>query len=224
LQDRLHELLTKLAACIEHVKNWPGDEAAAGGDGGGGGDDDDAAPSSSVHAESTSGLIRLIREVVALLRGVERAVRDDADLERRLRSCPVPLDLLELLDQGLNPDCFSRGLLREALGQLQGLKRRKVALTMLGKAVQAGINKKREEETGGGRKQEEEETVGGGVQREEQETVVGVKRDRGHEDEEEQPLEQEEEGDAPKPAPKKKLKIHIRMGGGGGGATAAKSG
>lgn len=36
-------------------------------------------------------------------------------------------------------DCFSRGLVKEALGQLQGLKRRKKALEMLGAAVQAGL-------------------------------------------------------------------------------------
>jgi hypothetical protein len=38
-------------------------------------------------------------------------------------------------------DCFSRGLLREALGQLAGLKRRKLALEMLGAAIQAGLDK-----------------------------------------------------------------------------------
>lgn len=38
------------------------------------------------------------------------------------------------------PDCFSRGLLRESMGQLAGLKRRKLALEMLGAAVQAGLN------------------------------------------------------------------------------------
>lgn len=37
-------------------------------------------------------------------------------------------------------DCFSRGLLREALGQLAGLKRRKLALEMLGKAIQTGLD------------------------------------------------------------------------------------
>lgn len=39
-------------------------------------------------------------------------------------------------------DCFSRGLLREALGQLAGLKRRKLALEMLGAAVQTGLNRR----------------------------------------------------------------------------------
>lgn len=40
------------------------------------------------------------------------------------------------------PDCFSRGLLREALGQLAGLKRRKLALEMLGAAIQNGLNQR----------------------------------------------------------------------------------
>ena len=40
-------------------------------------------------------------------------------------------------------DCFSRGLLKEALGQLAGLKRRKLALEMLGAAVQTGLNHKK---------------------------------------------------------------------------------
>jgi hypothetical protein len=37
-------------------------------------------------------------------------------------------------------DCFSRGLLREALGQLAGLKRRKLTLEMLGAAIQTGLD------------------------------------------------------------------------------------
>lgn len=39
-------------------------------------------------------------------------------------------------------DCFSRGLLKEARGQLAGLKRRKLALEMLGRAVQTGLKKR----------------------------------------------------------------------------------
>lgn len=39
-------------------------------------------------------------------------------------------------------DCFSRGLLREALGQLAGLKRRKLALDMLGAAIQTGLDQR----------------------------------------------------------------------------------
>ena len=45
-------------------------------------------------------------------------------------------------------DCFSRGLLREALGQLAGLKRRKLALEMLGAAIQAGLDKQDAEDKG----------------------------------------------------------------------------
>lgn len=124
LQDRLHELLTRLAGTIEHVKNWPESTDA------------------SRHVESTTRLIASIREIIASLQRVEGCVKDDAELRTSLQNCLVPLDLLELLDQGLNPDCFCRGLLAEAMGQLQGLKRRKRALEMLGAAVQKGLEKK----------------------------------------------------------------------------------
>jgi hypothetical protein len=52
------------------------------------------------------------------------------------------LDLLEMLDcsNGLNPEIFVRGLLREGLSQLAGLRRRKVALEMLGNTIQAGLD------------------------------------------------------------------------------------
>lgn len=39
-------------------------------------------------------------------------------------------------------DCFSRGLLREALGQLDGLRRRKLALEKLGAVIQTGLNQR----------------------------------------------------------------------------------
>jgi len=61
-------------------------------------------------------------------------------------------------------DCFSRGLLREAMGQLAGLKRRKLALEMLGTAVQAGLNNSRIAQTSstgseeGGTKRQRSET------------------------------------------------------------------
>jgi hypothetical protein len=56
--------------------------------------------------------------------------------------------LLDLLDHGggLNPECFSRGVLQEAMGQLAGLKRRKRALEMLGFAVQRGIDQRDSEQ------------------------------------------------------------------------------
>ena len=49
---------------------------------------------------------------------------------------------LTLLFCGMYSDCFTRGLLLESLGQLAGLKRRKLALEMLGKAVQSGLEKR----------------------------------------------------------------------------------
>jgi len=123
LQDQLHELLTRLAGTIEHVKNWPESTDA------------------SKHVESTTKLIASIREIIASLQRVETCVKDDPELRTSLQNCLIPMDLLELLDYGLNPDCFCRGLLREAMGQLQGLKRRKRALEMLGAAVQKGLEK-----------------------------------------------------------------------------------
>jgi Transcription factor subunit Med10 of Mediator complex len=124
LQDKLHELLSRLAGTIEHVKNWP------------------ESTDSSIHVESTSRLIASIREIIVALQSVESTVKNDAELRQSLQTLLIPMDLLELLDHGLNPDCFSRGLLREAMGQLAGLKRRKLALEMLGAAVQKGLDKR----------------------------------------------------------------------------------
>jgi len=135
LQENLHILLTRLSATFDHVKNWP--EAK--------GDSDDA----SVHVESTSKLIANVRQVVAALEKVEGSVKADKELRRSLQDCQIPLDLLDLLDSNLNPDCFSRGLVREALGQLAGLQRRKLALSLLGAAVQSGLNKRLAEEKAG---------------------------------------------------------------------------
>lgn len=127
LQESLHILLSRLARTIEHVKSWP--EAKG----------DDA----SIHVESTSKLITNINQVIAALQKVEGIVKTDKVLRKSLQECQIPYDLLELLDYStINPDCFSRGLLREALGQLAGLKRRKLALEMLGHAVQSGLNKR----------------------------------------------------------------------------------
>lgn len=125
LQDKLHELLSRLAATMEHVKNWP------------------EATDTAVHVESSTRLIHSIRGIVASLEKVEQQARSsstatEASLQEQLQSCPIPVDLLELLDCGLNPDCFVRGLLREAMGQLSGLNRRKQALEMLCAAVQEG--------------------------------------------------------------------------------------
>lgn len=121
LQDRLHELLTRLSNTIEHVRNWPdGDEA-------------------SINLERSK-LIILIRETISSLQRVENTIKNDIQLKQSLQNCHVPIDLLDLLDTEINPDCFNRGLLREAMAQLTGLRRRKNALEMLGDAVQNGIN------------------------------------------------------------------------------------
>jgi len=128
LQERLHILLTRLATTTDLIKTWPES------------DGDDA----SVHVETTTKLITAVLGVVAALQKVEGVIKADAVLKRSLQECKVPINLLDLLDHGngLNPDCFSRGLLKEALGQLAGLRRRKLALEMLGTAIQTGLNQR----------------------------------------------------------------------------------
>lgn len=126
LQESLHRLLTQLSKTLEQIKNWP--EASG----------DDA----SIHVETTSKLIISIREILSQLNRVEDIVQKDMAVRKSLNDCLIPMDLLDLLDSNLNPECFSRGLLREALGQLAGLKRRKLALELLGAAVQSGLNKR----------------------------------------------------------------------------------
>lgn len=126
LQDKLHLLLSKLSSTIEIVKTWPESEG------------DDA----SIHVATTTKLISSLLEVISGLKNVEGVVKSDNELRKALQACPVSINLLDLLDHGggsLNPDCFSRGLLRESLGQLKGLRRRKLALKMLGEAVNSGL-------------------------------------------------------------------------------------
>jgi hypothetical protein len=134
LQERLHELLSKLASTLDVVKNWPSSTTDERGE--------------SVHSEQTTKLIVSIQQLIARLTRVEELVRDNGDVRKLLQDCPIPLDLLDLLDHGgfMHPDFFVRGLLTEAIGQLGGLKRRKLALEMLGAAVQAGINRKKHQQ------------------------------------------------------------------------------
>jgi hypothetical protein len=61
-------------------------------------------------------------------------------------SCPIPLDLLDLLDVGpqqnpfgLHPSCYARGLMEEALRQLARLERRRRALRMLANSIEGGM-------------------------------------------------------------------------------------
>ena len=84
----------------------------------------------------------MILRIIVALQSVESTVQNDSELRLTLQKTLIPMDLLELLDKGLNPDCFSRGLLKEAMGQLAGLKRRKMALEMLGSAVQKGLDQR----------------------------------------------------------------------------------
>ena len=104
-----------------------------------------------VHMENTRRLIEKIHLILQALQKVERTVKDnkenpnDSPLYQTLKDTPIPLDLLDLMDHGggLHPECLIRGLFHEALGQLAGLKRRKLALQMLGNAVQVGIAQKK---------------------------------------------------------------------------------
>jgi len=88
LQQRLNVLLTKLSRSIHIVKDWPRD-----------GDD------ASDHVKTTSTLISSILEIKTALENVEGTVKADAELRKALQNCPIPINLLDLLDHGngLNP-------------------------------------------------------------------------------------------------------------------------
>ena len=115
--------------------------------------------SAKAHTDASSELIAVIRKVVLGLRSVERHVNgtgpggggDDPAANHRgaleafrtslEEKCPIPLDLLDLLDVGqqafgLNPQCHARGLMKEAMRQLAGLERRKRALSMLAQSIE----------------------------------------------------------------------------------------
>lgn len=126
------------------MKNWPTSDAQA--------------DSNSIHIETTNRLITSINSLVKDLQQVEGVIQANTTLRKELQECQVPINLLDLLDHGdgLNPDCFSRGLLKEALYQLGGLKRRKLALEMLGAAVQAGLDQQDAATTNGGSAKTEE--------------------------------------------------------------------
>ena len=134
LQDRLHHLLSRMSDAVEHIKNWP--EAKAGDE-------------SKVHMDSTTKLITYLRNIISSIQRVENVVQTNPSLKEKLQECPIPLDLLDLLDHGqgggaLNPDCFVRGLLKQANDQLAGLKRRKLALQLLGLSLKTTLNNKLE--------------------------------------------------------------------------------
>jgi hypothetical protein len=149
----LHVLLTRISATMEHVQNWPSEQQqqqqqqkqAHSQQGGNSSSKSSAAGTdTNIHVSSTTQLIQHLNHVVTALQRVEGTIQSDAGLRKSLHECPIPVDLLDLLDSSkLHPDVFARGLLREALGQLAGLRRRKLALEMLGSAIQAGINKRK---------------------------------------------------------------------------------
>jgi hypothetical protein len=145
LQERLHNLLTKLTHAFELIQSWP--EAGSGGDDAG------------VHLESTARLIKHIKEILQAIQRVEHTVQSNQELRKKLQECPIPNDLLDLLDHGkdhaLNPEIFVRGLLKESMGQLAGLKRRKLALGLLSSAVGQGLKKKQAAAVGAKRAREE---------------------------------------------------------------------
>ena len=132
LQERLHALINNLYNTTELVKNWEDSENA------------------SDHVQTTTKLLASLQEVLQSVKDVETKVlkgdgtEEDKKIIQELKDSPVPLDLLELMDYGggVNPDCFARGLLQTALRQLAGLKRRKLALGLLGNAVSEGIKRR----------------------------------------------------------------------------------
>lgn len=141
LLERFRILLNRLQASTEILQNWPETQG----------------DSAKIHADTATELIASIRKIVTGLRAVERHVNGTgpsqaanipAEALDKFRSsldekCPIPLDLLDLLDIGqpfgINPQCYARGLMKEAMRQLAGLERRKNALSMLGNAIEKGL-------------------------------------------------------------------------------------
>jgi hypothetical protein len=80
---------------------------------------------------------------------------------------PIPLDLLDLLDVGqptfgINPQCYARGLMLEALRQLSVLERRKRALDMLARSIEGGMTLDNDDGGVAVRARGAKEDVGGG--------------------------------------------------------------
>ena len=129
LLARLHQLLSSLHEATDAVKNWPSSQDA------------------QVHYDATTTLIKLLQKVVDALKEVEERTCGTGDtnintvMGQSILDSPVVLDLLDLMDygNGLNPEIFIKQLIREALRQLSRLKRRKLALSMLGQAIEKGL-------------------------------------------------------------------------------------
>jgi len=138
LQERLHTLLTRLSDTSEILQKWP--ETKKG---------DDA----SIHVRTTGKLIASIQRIIDGIKSLEEKVNHipeneneseggDGGIAKKLRQVAVPLDLLDMMDSagGLNPDCFARGLIKEALRQMGNLQRRKASLKMLAATIQNGLD------------------------------------------------------------------------------------
>ena len=141
LQERLHTLLTRLSDTGEILKKWPETKT---------GDD------SSIHIRTTDKLINSIQRIIDGIKQVEEKVNsipaegqatssdEDANniIANKLRQIAIPLDLLDMMDfaGGINPDCFARGLIKEALRQMGNLQRRKTSMRMLAVTIQNGMD------------------------------------------------------------------------------------
>lgn len=136
LQESLHTLLTRLSDSSEIIKSWPE-----------GGDDN------SVHTTTTAKLITSVKRIVNAIKVVEEKVNPNLGDEKptdqqtalanQLRQTAIPLDLLDMMDANcLNPDCFARGLLNEALRQFGNLRSRKASMNMLSQLVESGMKQR----------------------------------------------------------------------------------
>lgn len=140
LQERLHTLLTRLSDIGEILKKWPETKT---------GDD------SSIHTRTTAKLISEIQRTIEGIKLVEEKVnavpsenvKSEDAIANKLRQTAVPLDLLDMMDfaGGLNPDCFARGLIKEALRQMGNLQRRKASMRMLAVAIKNGMERREEQ-------------------------------------------------------------------------------
>lgn len=133
-------------------------------------------------------LIAAIRKIVLSVRTIERHVNGTGPKDHETTTpagiiprsslesfrlsldtkCPIPLDLLDLMDVGhpfgTNPQVYARGLMKEAVRQLEGLERRKRGLGMLAYEIERGLDQRknddglrsRDDTVGSGRKESDE--------------------------------------------------------------------
>ena len=168
LLDRLRILLNRLQSTTEILQNWPETQG------------DSAKVHADTATELIASIRKIVLGLRAVERhvngtgpsnhqgsgggggegtqtgGALAAISKDA-LEAFRTSledkCPIPLDLLDLLDVGqpfgMNPQCYARGLMKESMRQLAGLERRKRALAMLASSIEDGMEAARANKGGG---------------------------------------------------------------------------